>query len=249
MMGEIPLGIQLYTVRQLLDDDFKATVKALAEMGYQGVEFAWKYGGMSPDELAAFLNDLGLQVCGMHVSLAEIQDPSSEAYAYARALGSAYLTTSLAGEVAKDWPATIAEAAKAGAAASSAGLTFTYHNHAQEFEKVEGACALDLFYDRTDPKQVQAQLDVFWIKTGGQDPADYIRKYPGRVPQVHLKDMDPVDGGFTEVGEGLIDIPGIYDAARQVGAKWMIVEQDTCKRPPLESARISIENLRKASLA
>ena len=96
---------------------------------------------------------------------------------------------------------------------------------------------------------MQAQLDVFWIKAGGQDPADYIRKYPSRVPQVHLKDMDPVDSSFTEVGEGLIDMPGIYDAARQVGAKWMIVEQDACKRPPLESARISIENLQKASLA
>jgi sugar phosphate isomerase/epimerase len=218
-------------------------------MGYQGVEFAWNYGGMSPEELAAFLNDLGLRTCGQHVSLAEIQDPASDPYTYAEVLSCHYLTTSLCNEVEKDWLGTIEQVAKAGQVAREQGMTFTYHNHAQEFELVDSQCALDMLYARTDPQAVQAELDTYWIQKGGQDPVAYIRKYSGRVPQVHLKDMDAADGSFTEVGEGLMDLPAIYDAGADVGAQWMIVEQDTCKRPAIESAEISVRNLQAAGLA
>lgn len=244
-MKTFPIGIQLYTVRSLLDDDFSGTLQALAEMGYQGVEFAGNYGGLPPKELANLLKTLGLQCCGLHAKLDEIGNPQSNSYQYAKALGSPYITTSLAKAVAKDWGATIQNVNEAAPVATQAGMTFTYHNHAQEFAKINGAYALDLLYEKTDPAHVKAELDTYWIRKGGEDPAAYIRKYAGRIPQVHLKDMDAGDESFAEVGEGILDMKDILAAAEEADSEWIIVEQDTCKRPPLESANISIENLKK----
>ena len=248
-MQKIKVGIQLYTVRDACKADFKGTVKALAEMGYDGVEAAGNYGNMEPEEFAAFLKDLRLELCGQHTGLELIQNPAGKPYAYAKALNCPYLTTSLCGHVEKDWLRIIGECEKAGKVAASQKCLFTYHNHAQEFARIDGQYALDLLYAKTDAAAVQGELDTFWIKKGGVDPVAYIRKYPRRVPQIHLKDMDPADQTFTEVGNGLMDLPGIFAAAKDVGTSWVIVEQDTCKRPPLESAKISIDNLKKAGLA
>lgn len=244
------LGIQLYTIRTNLEQDFTGSLKELAKMGYQGVEFAGNYGKMQPEELAAFLKETGLECCGLHTSLAEIGNAASKSYAYAKALQCSYLTTSLCGEVEKDWAATIEQVKEAAAVARGAGYLFTYHNHAQEFARIDGEYALDQLYSQTDPQDVQAELDVYWIKKGGEDPVPYLRKYAGRVPQIHLKDMDREDGSFTEVGEGLMDLPAIYQAGADIGAEWVIVEQDVSKRDSaLESAKISIDNLKKAGLA
>ncbi len=247
-MKKFPLGIQLYSVRNECKKDFKGTVAALAKLGYQGVELSPDCGGMTPEQVAAFLKQLGLRCCGVHTSLADLLVEGSDSYKFAKALHSPFITTSCAGEVAKDWKGTIEKLKQVGRVAQSAGVPFTYHNHAAEFQKIEGQYALDMLYAAADPKTVKAELDTYWIKKGGVDPAPYIRKYKGRVPQIHLKDMDPADGGFTEVGAGLIDLPAVFQAAEEAGAQWMIYEQDQWKRPPLESAKISIENLRKAKL-
>jgi len=242
------LGIQLYTVRDACETDFTGTLQSLARMGYTGFEFAWNYGGMDPEALTAFLKELGVQAAGFHTSLEEIANPDSATYQYARATGGTYLTTSLAGEVAKDWKATIGEVAKAAAVAKAQGFVFTYHNHAQEFEQIDGIYALDLLYQQTDPDAVKAELDTFWIKTGGADPVEYIKKYAGRVPQVHVKDMDAQTKSFTEVGSGILDWDAIFAAAREAGAEWMIVEQDICAGSSVESARKSIEFLQDMGL-
>ena len=242
------LGVQLYSVRENCNSDFKGTLAALAKMGYQSVEFAGAYGNMEPSELAAFLDELKLQTAGLHLSLAEIADPGSKAYSYAAALKTRHVTTSLAGQVAKDWKATIQDISKAAAVALSKGLQFTYHNHAQEFTKIDGIYAQDMLFQQTDPKAVQFELDTFWIKKGGEDPVAYITKYTGRVPQVHLKDMDPSDQSFTEVGNGNMDLPAIFAASQKAGAKWVIVEQDSSKRPMMESMEISARNLKNRKL-
>lgn len=248
-MGKIPVGIQLYTVRQALNQDFKGVVKQLAAMGYQGVEFAGMYGNMEPAELAAFLKEAGLKCCGQHVGGNDIATAGSKPYAYAKALGCPYLTTSGAGQVEKDWAGAIELYRKAGAVAKANGCVFTYHNHAAEFIKIDGVYAEDMLLQKTDPVEVQAELDTFWIRKGGPDPVAYIAQYAGRVPQIHLKDMNPITCAFTEVGNGLMDLKGIFKVGEKVGAKWVIVEQDTCPGPELDSARISITNLKKAKLA
>lgn len=248
-MAKMPLALQLYTVRDDLREDFKGTLRAIARMGYQGVELGSDLGGLQPEDLAAFLASLGLAAAGLHVPTGDIIDTQSPAYAYAKALSCPYLSVSRCDDVENDWYAVIEELREAGGAAKSAGLTFTYHNHAQEFVRIDGSYALDMLFERTDPDVVQCELDTYWIKKGGEDPVGYILKFPGRVPQVHIKDMDPSDGSFTEVGNGVMDLGAIYEAAEEVGTQWMIVEQDYCKRRPMESARISIENLKAAGLA
>lgn len=248
-MAKIPVGIQLYTVRQSLTQDFKGVLKQLAEMGYKGVEFAGKYGDMEPADLAAFLKEIGLKCCGQHVGVDALIDPASKVYAYAKALRCPYVTTSGCGEVDKDWAGAIEKYRQCGAVAKSKGCIFTYHNHSQEFNKFDGVYAEDILLQKTDPVEVQAELDTFWIRKGGPDPVAYIAQYPGRVPQIHLKDMNPLTCVFTEVGNGLMDLKAIFKMGKEVGAKWVIVEQDVCPGPELESARISITNLKQAKLA
>lgn len=247
-MSTPQLGIQLFTVREACGADFKGTLRALAGMGYQGVEFAGNYGGMKPDELAAFLRNVNLRPAGMHVSLADIADPQSDSYRYARAIGSAYVTTSLCGEVQKDWKGIVAQMIQAAAVAKSRGVVFTYHNHAEEFEKVDGVYALDYAFTHSAGSALQFEPDTYWIRKGGEDPVPYLRKFKGRAPQIHLKDMDRNDGSFTEVGNGLMDLPAIFAAGREIGTRWIIVEQDACKRPAIESARISARNLKTMGL-
>jgi sugar phosphate isomerase/epimerase len=228
----------LYTVRQAAKQDFKGTLKQLAEMGFKGVEFAGIYGDMEPADLAAFLKEIGLKCCGQHVGTDSIINPESKAYAYAKALKCPYLTTSGAGMVEKDWPGAIETYRQCGAVAKANGCVFTYHNHAE-----------DMLFQKTDPTEVQGELDTFWIRKGGPDPVAYIAQYPGRVPQIHLKDMHPLTCAFTEVGNGLMDLKAIFKIGKEVGAKWVIVEQDVCPGPELESARTSITNLKLARLA
>lgn len=243
------LGIQLYTVRDIIDDDPVGTLEALAKMGYRGVEFAWQYGGLSPLALSRLLRRLNLSACGLHVGLNQILNRGSEAYAYAYALGCRYISTSLQGAVAKDWETTVAQVAKAAEIARAKGLIFTYHNHAQEMQKIHGFRALDYLYARTDPLTIKAEIDVFWVRKGGVEPVSYLSRYAGRVRQVHLKDMRADDMSFTELGTGCMPLRELFRAARHAGAAWMIYEQDQCAGSPLDSARISIENLRALGLA
>lgn len=245
-MSDFKIGIQLYTVRDALKSDFKGTLKKLSEIGYDGVEFAWEYGGMSPKELAGFLHTVGLQAAGLHTSIDDILNSKSASYTYARAINSSFVTTSLCGEVSKDWTATTDKMVQAAAVAYSQGFTFTYHNHAQEIVAENGISAQDKLLSRIS--LLQFELDTYWIKKGGQDPVTYINKFAGRVPQLHMKDMDKTDGSFAEVGQGCLDVKEIITTALNAGARWIIVEQDACKRPALESAKISFDKLKSLGI-
>ena len=107
----------------------------------------------------------------------------------------------------------------------------------------DGKPALEHLYEMTDPELVTAELDVYWIAYAGHDPAAYIRRYSGRVPIVHMKDMDPSDRSYAEVGFGSMSMPAILRAARDADVQWQVVEQDVCKRAVMDSARMSLEYL------
>ncbi len=238
------IGIQLYTVRESLKADFKGTLRKLAEIGYGAVEFAWNYGGMTPEQLADFLKECGLVCCGLHMPLEALLDVNSEHYGFAKAVKAPCVTVSLAGRVATDWEKVPADLAKGASIAASHGLSFTYHNHAQELAEYENTTALDWLYANTAPELVKAELDTYWLAKGGVDPVEYVSRYAGRLPQLHLKDMDREDGSFAEVGTGTLDFPAIIAAAKKAGVEWLIVEQDACKRPALESAALSLKNIK-----
>jgi sugar phosphate isomerase/epimerase len=130
------------------------------------------------------------------------------------------------------------------------GVQFGYHNHEHEFEKFDGEYGLDIIYRNSDPRMVFAEIDTYWAEHAGVDPVEYIKKYSGRCPLIHLKDMEAGEEKFfAEVGNGIMDMKGIVKAAKAAGAKWLIVEQDRCRRPAIESARMSFENLKKMDIA
>lgn len=248
MPTKLNLGIQLYTVRDMTGEDtFKDTLKALADMGFQGVEFAWKYGGMSPDELAAFLESLGLVCCGLHVQLAELLDPDHIVYGYALACKSPFITTSLCSRV-DEWAELVPQVDRAAVVARSKSVQFTYHNHSQEFARIDGVYAQDIMRDRTDPDNVHFELDLGWIRKGGEDPMAYWRGYAGRVPQIHLRDYDTEKEEICDIGAGFIDVGAVAAQAEELGTQWIIYEQDNYPVSPMASARTCAEQCKAAGL-
>ena len=239
-------GIQLYSVRDQLEKDFPGTIQALKEMGFEGVEFAWNYGKLTPEAVAAFIAETGLVCCGLHAGLADLRDAASLAYRYAKALQTPCITTSCCGaEELANWEATIVALADAGRVASEQGQRFTYHNHAPEFEVRGGKTLLDALYAQTDARHVKAELDTAWIYAGGQDPVAYIRAYSGRVPQVHAKDYRRAEKRLVEIGRGDLDFKAIIAAARAAQTEWLIYELDASTiGDSLASAREAAATLR-----
>jgi sugar phosphate isomerase/epimerase len=252
-MAQPPIALQMYTLRDETTRDFAGTLRNVAEIGYAGVEFAGT-GGLGAAELRRLLDDLNLRPAGSHTGLDQLESNLNAALDYNQAMGNhfvvcPYLPQERRGS-ADAYRALGDVLNRAGAACKQRGLQLCYHNHDFEFQQFDGQYALDILYAATDPDLVKAELDTYWIKKGGADPAAYIRQYFGRCPLIHLKDIAPdAKGSFAEVGEGTQDWPAIFAASEAGGARWYIVEQDVCPRPPLESVAISLGNLRKMGKA
>jgi len=244
------MGIQLYSVRDALAADFAGTLRAIAEMGFDSVEFAFTFGDMTPDDLPTFLKGLGLTCCGVHTGIPQLLDPNSEAYAYVKSLDIPFVTTGCADKVAEGlWQETVAQLIEVGRTAKDQGACFTYHNHHQEFAEVAGVYALDYLYENTPADVVSAEIDTAWVQRGGAIPQDYIRKYATRTKQIHLKDLDPETGIPVELGRGCVDIPAIFAVANEIGCEWMIYELDeSTMGSSLDSTRASIQHLKDSGL-
>lgn len=251
-MTHIPVALQLYTLRDLAAEDFVGTMRSVAEMGYAGVEFAG-YGGLSAMEMKALLEELGLNPAGSHVPLHLLENDLEGVIDYSLEIGNPYVVCPFLPPDRWQEEASLRATAQSlnriGAACKEQGLQFCYHNHAFEFQTLDNGYILDILYGDTDPELVRAEVDTYWVQYAGFDPAELIERYRERVLLVHLKDMDPEDRSFAEVGEGTLDWKAIFAASEAAEAEWTIVEQDRCKRPPLESARLSLENLRAMGMA
>lgn len=248
-MPKVPVALQLYTVRQDVEKDLPGTLRKVAELGYTGVEFAG-YGQRKASELKSLLADLNLRPAGGHVPIDRLEKDLDAIVQFSLELQNRYIVCpwipSDRRKDKSDW-LTIAELFNSiGEKCTRSGLTFCYHNHSFEFQKFGDECALDLLFGATDANFVKFEPDTYWIKHGGLDPAEYIKRYAGRCPLIHLKDMaDDEKRSFAEIGRGILDWDTIFEAAEAAGAEWYIVEQDTCPGPPIESARSSFENLTK----
>ncbi len=244
----IPVALQLYTVRDELAKDFPGTLEKVAKMGYAGVEFAG-YGGLSASDLKGHLERLGLMPVGSHVGLDLLEKDLDAVIAFSAELGSSYIVCPRA-EI-KDRASAEKHAAlfnTFGEKVQGAGMEFCYHNHSHEFAKVDGGFALDLLFSKTDPSLVEIELDTCWIHAAGADPVAYVERYAGRCPVLHIKDIKADLKTLTEVGAGVVNVKGIVGAAEKNAVEWLVVEQDACDKPSLESARISLENMRKMGL-
>lgn len=251
-MSTTPIALQLYTVRDSLHADFAGTLEAVAGLGYRFVELAGT-GGYSAPELRKLLDDNGLTVVGSHVGIEALERDLQAALDYNEILGNRYVVCPYLDEsrrkTADDWRRMADVFTGIAQACRERGMVFAYHNHSFEFESFDGQTGMDILWEATDPDLVKSELDVYWVLHGGKDPAQYIEQLGRRVVLVHLKDMAAdADKSFAEVGEGIVDWAGVLRACTGVQVAAYIVEQDVCKRPPLESAATSLRNLHRMGL-
>ncbi len=250
--GGKAIGLQLYTVREDIKKDLVGTLKKVAAIGYKNLELAGygngKFYGKSPEEFKKITGDLGMTVKSSHTGVSneridKIIDDALE-------LGLEYVVMPSLGrnkrESVDDYKRIADLFNSFGEKFNKAGLKFGYHNHAFEFEKIDGQIPYDILLKNTDKDLVGFEMDLFWIKKGGHDPMEYFRKYPGRFKLWHVKDMDPASGKFTEVGSGNIDFKTIFVNRDLAGMQYYFVELDRAARPALESIEISFNYLNGA---
>lgn len=249
-MARIPVGLQLYTVRDDAARDFAGTLRAVADIGYEGVELAGT-GGLSAPDLKRLLAELNLGIAGSHVGLTQLETELEQALDYYNTLGAQYIACPWLPEerrkTADDWRNLADILTGIGARTKARGIQLCYHNHAFEFQQYDGQTGFDLLFGAADPDLVKMELDTYWVEYAGHSAAETIRRYAGRIPLVHIKDMaNDEKRSFAEVGHGTMDWAAIFAACEESGdgVAWYIVEQDTCPRPPLESARMSFDWLR-----
>ncbi|OIV35852.1 sugar phosphate isomerase [Mangrovactinospora gilvigrisea] len=238
------IGIQLYTVRDLMEKDAAGTLAELGRIGYATVGVSGRYGH-SHAEFRAMADDAGVRPVLTHLPLTAVREDWAGELEGARVLGVDHVVVpALPVELRNPdgYRAVAEEFNEAGRAAKEAGFQFLYHNHAFDFEVVDGVRLYDIFVERCDPELVKFELDLYWAVKGGVDPVAYFDASPGRFPALHVKDMAE-DGSFEDVGSGTLDFAQLFDRALAAGSQEFVVEHDA-PGDSLASARASYTYLK-----
>lgn len=232
--------------------DFWGTMEKVAKLGYQGIESP---GGLLKGDVAGNLSrfrDLGLAVVASGTSRERLRDDMEGVVRDAVTLGAPTVVVYWAPcDSREQLLADCALYETAGARLAAEGVKLCYHNHAHELRtSFNGVTALDIMADNTDPAHLSFELDIAWLAYGGVDPASILRRMSGRVPAVHVKDMTHLDPqiapDFTAVGTGVVPIKSACQAASEIGAEWLVVEQDTLKNlNAWDTITVSILNLKE----
>ena len=250
---KLPVAVQLYSVRDEMEQDFYGTIKAMKELGYDGVEFAGLFGE-EPAKIKAFCEEIGITPISAHVPYYDmLEDPEKVIADYAE-IGCKYVVVPYLTEECRPgtdgFAATVDGIRKIGEAAKKLGIQLLYHNHDFEFVKIGEEYALDVLYSTIPEDLLKTEIDTCWVNVAGVNPAEYVVKYSGRSPVVHLKDFKKTGSGqgkmyaligieeeeteekeegsfsFMPVGYGMQDMPAILAACEDAGAEWVVVEQD-----------------------
>ena len=245
-----PSALQLYTLRELLDQDFEGTIRKVANMGYIGVETAGIYGE-SPASAAKLFDELGLTVCSAHGTL-PIGDKKQEMIDTMGALRCNRLIVPWQPPEkfrSLDGIKSICDALNEGAVvARSNGFTLGYHNHWFEYELLENRVPADIMLDHLE-SDIFFEVDVYWVQTAGQNPIEVVRRLGSRAPLLHLKDGPcQIEAPMTALGEGLVDIPGVVTAGMG-STEWLVVELDRSATDMLEAVSKSYDYLIGKGLA
>ena len=232
MSKTLPIAVQVYSVREEAERDFAGTMKKLGEMGYDGVELAGLYG-KSAEEIRDSIKAAGLTAISAHVSYDELAGDLEKTLQDYETIGCRYIVIPWLGEDRRFGAALYEETIKGipviAEGCKKHGMTLLYHNHDFEFAKTpDGTYALDQLYAEVPADVLGAEPDTCWIKVGGPDPSEWLKKYSGRCPLVHVKDFrrkaDGVD--LLALGEGEQDFPTLVKTAKECGAQWLVIEQD-----------------------
>lgn len=272
---KLPVAVQLYSVRDEMQNDFYGTIKAMKELGYDGVEFAGLFD-QNPAEIKAFCEEIGIVPISAHVPYYDMLENPEKVLADYAEIGCKYVAVPYLTEECRPgtdgFAATVEGIRKIGEAAKKLGIQLLYHNHDFEFVKIGEEYALDVLYSTIPADLLQTEIDTCWVNVAGVVPAEYIEKYSGRAPVVHLKDfkMSGTKQGqlykligideneedeeqdafsFMPVGYGVQDMPAILAACETAGAKWVVVEQDSPAKDdtPMNSVKLSREYLKTLS--
>lgn len=265
----LPVAVQVYSVRDDAKADLRATLEKIKAMGYDGVELAGLYG-YAPADIKKMCDEIGLVPISAHVPYLDMMGaPKGILKKYAeigcKYVAVPYLSADYRPE-GGNFGEVIENVKMLGKVAKDLGMQLLYHNHDFEFVKIDGKYALDILYDEVPAEYLQTELDTCWVNVGGEVPAEYIKKYTGRAPVVHLKDFygeksdnmyeligikseapkRPSNFEFRPVGSGVQDFPAILAAAEAAGAEWVVVEQDNPSMglTPMESIAKSREYLK-----
>ena len=224
------VGLQLYTVRDLMKADLPGTLAKVAAIGYKEVEFAG-YFGRTPAQIRDLLRRDGLTSPSTHLPFESLETTWQKQLDDAKAVGHHWVTIAYIAEEKRrtldDGKRHAAAFNRAAAHAKSAGLRFAYHNHDFELRAIDGTRPIDLLLKETDPSLVDFEMDLYWVVFGGGNPIDLFNQYPKRFPLVHVKDSaGPPDKKMVDVGKGTIDFPSIFAQSDKAGIKHYFVEHD-----------------------
>jgi sugar phosphate isomerase/epimerase len=266
----LPLGLQLYSLRNLLPTDFEGTLRAIAAAGYQEVEAAGFYAQTAP-EFKQAVDTTGLRCVSAHYPLAMLQPQLDSILDYAKQLGLQYVVCSspslqdpsrvklsskdpgyheawVQAFTLNDWKWNAEQFNQIGSKVKDRGMHFGYHNHTTEFRKPGSVVPYDELMRLTDPDLVTFEMDCGWVAVAGYSPAQYLAKYPTRISMLHVKDFDLKKGTAhlqsTELGRGTIDYRPIFEAAKKAHLTHYFVEQEEFDMPPLEAIKVDAEYMR-----
>jgi sugar phosphate isomerase/epimerase len=251
----LPIGLQLYSVRNLLPRDFDGTLQKLAAAGYREVEAAG-YFDKTAGDFGNAMQKAGLKCVSTHHQLMQLKTQFDQLIEYGQAIGLEYIICSSAnvhrdptrkGDLnLDDWRYVADQFNAIGEKVKAAGMTFGYHNHTVEFASENGVVYFDELLKRTDPKLVHFEMDCGWVVVAGRNPVEYLSRYPERFPLLHVKDMiKQPDGKWRNVvmGKGTIDYRPIFRAA--TGLKHYFIEQEEFEGDPIAELRENVEFMRK----
>ena len=245
-------GVQLYTFRTEMLADATGTLKKIAALGIKQIESAGSdkghYYGLTPKEMKNICTDLGMTLRSGHAGL---DDKWAKTMEEAAESGQEYLICSsmpVKGQTIDTYKKVSNMFNKAGEECKKLGIKFGYHNHDYEFEKDNGQVLYDVLLNNTEAGLVHMELDLGWVVTTGNNPIDYFKKYPGRFPLWHLKDMIMAQKKSTEFGKGDLKIADMFKHSKASGLKYFFIEQEDYTNNPFESMEENMKYLRKINL-
>ena len=265
----LPIGLQLYSVREMMAKDYEGTLRQVAALGFQEVEAAGFFNH-TPQQVKQAMQAAGLHCVSSHYPHFELAADLDKIIAFNKEIGVSYIICSFPGF--KD-PSRLSDKSfatmvrsfnmddyrwnaeqfnKIGEKVKAAGMKFGYHNHTMEFQLKDGLVPFDELLRLTDPSLVTIEMDAGWVMVGGADPAAYLRRYPTRISMLHVKDFKHSDKPVSvvdppppsELGRGTVDYRPVFEAAKKANIKHYFVEQEGYDKPPLEALKIDADYMK-----
>jgi sugar phosphate isomerase/epimerase len=269
----LPIGLQLYSVREMLAKDYEGTLKQLGALGYQEVEAAG-YFDNTPQQVKDAMSAAGLRCVSAHYPYASLSKDLDKIIAFNYEVGVSDIICSFPGIkdssrlkdtsyvtqirsfTMDDYRWNADQFNKFGEKVKAAGMKFGYHNHTMEFAKQSGVVPFDELIRLTDPNLVTIELDCGWVVVGGANPIDYLRRYPTRISMLHVKDFKHTDKPQSvmepppaaELGQGTQDFRSVFEAATRNNIKHYFIEQEAYDIPPLEALQIDADYMKKLTV-